>query len=459
MKDDGIWLCEESPKIKSKIDSEIDRLLDTTPTVEAEWSARFWQKFFFKRGKASRTILQRWLERRQLHSESYADVGGSTKQVDETAIQDRYPPVDPELSRSSVPYATEPWVVSKFMKRGYAYSDILYAISVREYESEDFLDDIRHFPTIRLYRNSNHLGGWTTAEIKAFGDPEDREELKDHAIRYSTLTAAVMLHEKLKLCHMASDDPDFFPMSDDLGMHFIAAVGYTAYHYFHCIRDKTDELVKYESYLVEEFDLRNASHRNKFRRQLNLIHVYHRTNVREIELERLRKVVALGKEEVERRLRLRTHKHIRFEKVKREGIYGFRAYGLHPNTVEGIAPTLDTSNSVNLTSDISIEEQVNEATLTLPLRAVNTDKPLAEDLEGTSNDSKSLTLARPGRDRDAVVNEGVVTKGRYGKRKHTCGSTNTRNGNPCKLPMRYVDGGFKCQHYPKHESVISPTAS
>ncbi len=108
---------------------------------------------------------------------------------------------------------------------------------------------------------------------------------------------------------------------------------------------------------------------------------------------------------------------------------------------------------MNPTSDTSIEEQVNKAAVTLPLRAVNTGQPLAEVLEGTSNDSKSFTLARPARDRDAVANGGVVTKGRYGQRKHICG-TNTRNNvDPFKLMMRYVDSGLRCQHYPKHASI------
>ena len=111
-----------------------------------------------------------------------------------------------------------------------------------------------------------------------------------------------------------------------------------------------------------------------------------------------------------------------------------------------------------------MEEQVNEAAVTLPLRAVNMGKPLAEVLEGTSNDSKSLTLARPARDRDAVANGGVVTKGRCGKRKHICCSTNTRNGNPFKH-------GYRCatsivgsnanttrsikRHFPSPDSFVS----
>ena len=441
----------------SKIESAIDRLVNTRPTVEAEWSARLWQKFFFKSGKHSCTILDSWLEERQIHSESYADVGGFTEKIDD--IQDRYPPIVSQISRPSVLCAAEPWVLCKFKKRGYAYSDVLYANNVRGCEPKDFLDAIRPFPTIRLFRDSDHLAGVLFAEIKPYGTLKDWKESKDHAVRYSTLTAAIMLHEKLKLCHMASDDPDFFLRSDDLGIHFIAAVGYTAYHYFHHVRDQMDEFVKYESYLVEEFNLREASQRNKFRQQLNLIHVYHSTIVREIELERLRKVYRLGKEEVESRLLLRAHQHIRFKYVKRGALYGFRASGQR-KAVEGIVPTLETRNPVNPISDTSVKEQLNEAAITLPSRAADTGKPFTEDLEGTPKDSENLPLVRPAHDQDAVTNGGVIIKGRYGKKKRICGSTNTKTGKACMCPMLYSsDGFFRCQHYPKHKSAVGPTAS
>ena len=448
LEDDGIWLYEESPKTKSEIEDALE-LLNTTPTVEAEWRDLYWQAFFFKRGKHSRTILRRWLERRQLHSESYADVGDFTKQIDETDIQDRYPPIVSHISRPSVPCVLEPWVLSKFKHRGYAYSDLLYANNVRECEPKDFLDAIRRYPTIRLFPDSDHLAGLLFAEIKS------QPEFKDHAVRYSTLTAAIMLHEKLKLCHMASDDPSFFPNSDDLGIHFIAAVGYTAYHYFHRVRDQPNEFVKYESYLVEEFDLRDASHRSRFRQQLNLIHVYHSTTVREIELERLRKVYGLGKQEVESRLLSRAHKHVSFKYVRRGDVVGFCASDQH-KAVEGIAPTLETRNSVNPISDTSAEEQLNEAATILPLRAVDTGKPFTEDLEGTPQDSEDLSLARPAHDQDAVTNGSVITKGRHGKNILKCGSTNTKNGQPCKLPLRFSesDGFFRCRLYPKHERAM-----
>ena len=459
LEDDGMWLCEESPKTKSKIEHALERLLNTTPTVEAEWSARFWQKFFFKPGKHSRTILDRWLERRQLHSESYADVGGSTEQIDKIDIQDRYPPIVSHISRPSVQCALEPWVLSKFNRRGYAYSDVFYANNVRECEPKDFLDAIRRYPTIRLFRNSDHLAGALFAEIKPCGTLKYQEESKDHALRYSTLTAAIMLHEKLKLCHMASDDPAFFPESDDLGIHFITTVGCTAYHYFHCIRDQMNDFVKYESYAMESFDLRDASDRNRFRQQLNLIHVYHSTTVREIELERLRKVYRLGKQEVESRLLSRAHQHVCFKYVKRGDLFGFRASDKR-KAVEGIAPTLETRNPVNPISDTSVEEQLNEAATILPSRAVDTGKPFMEDLEGTPKDSEHLSLGRPAHDQDAVTDGGVIIKDRYGKKKRICGSTNTKTGKPCMCLMHYSsEGFFRCQHYPKHKSAIGPTAS
>ena len=65
------------------------------------------------------------------------------------------------------------------------------------------------------------------------------------------------------------------------------------YHYFHRVRDQISEFVKYESYLSVQIDLRDASHRDRFRQQLKLIQVCHSTTVREIELEILRNVYGL----------------------------------------------------------------------------------------------------------------------------------------------------------------------
>ena len=86
--------------------------------------------------------------------------------------------------------------------------------------------------------------------LKIDGRPEI--EKVDHAIRYSTLTASIMLHEELKLCYMASDNPDVFLTPRHLDNHFIAAVGYTAYHFIHCLRCRESGVdVKYESHLLK----------------------------------------------------------------------------------------------------------------------------------------------------------------------------------------------------------------
>ena len=79
--------------------------------------------------------------------------------IEGDAVQERYPPVIKDSnSRHSVAVSDTPWIMSKFDKRGYAYSDIVYAIRVKGIESEDFSLLVRRLPTIRLYRDVLHLG-------------------------------------------------------------------------------------------------------------------------------------------------------------------------------------------------------------------------------------------------------------------------------------------------------------
>ena len=235
-----------------------------------------------------------------------------------------------------------PWIISKFKERGFAYRDILYAIRVQDIESDDFLIFIRRLPTIRLYRDALHLGAWLTVEIKPCridGRPET--ETRDHAVKYSTWTASIMLHEELKLCYMASDDPHFFKPPRHLHSHFVAAVGYTAYHYIHCLRphepsvDKPDIDVKYQSYLLKTFDLSNASDRNEFRRTVNQIHIYQINIIRHVKLERPQKLSALDAAELERRLESRTHKYIRFSHGQRENEWGLKVHDDTPRDSKG----------------------------------------------------------------------------------------------------------------------------
>ena len=68
-------------------------------------------------------------------------------------------------------------------------------------------DDIQRYPVMRLFRDSFHLSAVLTVEVKPLNTNDNIEKDKvEHAIRYSTLTASIILHEELKLYYVASDD-------------------------------------------------------------------------------------------------------------------------------------------------------------------------------------------------------------------------------------------------------------
>lgn len=66
-------------------------------------------------------------------------------------------------------------------------------------------DDLHRYPLIRLFREPRYLAVGFTVEITPL-NPNGRigEEKVEHAVRYSTLTASIILHEELKLCYLAS---------------------------------------------------------------------------------------------------------------------------------------------------------------------------------------------------------------------------------------------------------------
>ena len=104
LEDDGIWICEETATTADLIERTVAALERKHPIVVAEWSIRFWQEFFFKRGNDSRLqLLQKCLERRQLHSESFRNVRGAVANDPD----DRLPPIV-ESSRHSVAVSAEP---------------------------------------------------------------------------------------------------------------------------------------------------------------------------------------------------------------------------------------------------------------------------------------------------------------------------------------------------------------
>lgn len=360
LEDDGIWMCEETAITTPLINDTIETLKLEHPTVEAEWSIHFWQEFFFRRGNGSRSrprLLIKCVERRQLHSESYKDAKTDIEIDIENDPEDRFPRIIADR-RYSVAASAAPWIMTKFNRRGYAFSDILYAATIPVDLTS--ADDIQRYPVIRLFRDPLHLGAGLTVEIKPLDlNGMIGNEKKEHAIRYSTLTASIMLHEQLKLYYLASDDDEFFPADDYLSNHFIAAVGYIAYHFIHCLRYPRSNQhpgVIYESYLLNVYDLSDFSGRKTFRQTMNIVYVYQIEVVREVELARLRSIHALDPETREHRLKTRTHKYIRFSHEKRGDVEGFKVYddspdneksehsATHHAALEETAPALDAEN-------------------------------------------------------------------------------------------------------------------
>ena len=358
LEDNGIWMCEETAITTLLINDTIETLKLEHPTVEAEWSIHFWQEFFFKRGNGSRSrprLLIKCVERRQLHSESYKDAKTNGADI-ENDPDDRLPPIIDQ--RHSVAASAEPWIMTKFDRSGYAFSDILYAATMPVDLTS--ADDFHRYPVIRLFRDPLHLGAGFTVEFKSLDlNGMIGNEKKEHAIRYSTLTASIMRHEQLKLYYLASDDDEFFPADDHLSNHFVAAVGYTAYHFIHCLchpRSNQHTGVIYESYFLNVYDLSDFSGRKAFRQTMNRIYEHQIEVVREVELARLRSIHALDPETREHRLKTRTHKYIRFSHEKRGDVEGFKVHddspdnqksehsATHHAAVEETAPALDAEN-------------------------------------------------------------------------------------------------------------------
>ncbi len=324
---DGLWLDEETELTEIKIEDQIKRLTTAYEANEAQWRAQFWEPYFFRVLVDQQACLTRKTEERQCHSYSYKNNQDSTDECDETTIEEvdqisrfveeRSPPIVLGV-RHSLPVLSTPLQRCK-KSTGYVYSDLIYAVDMWGSKNEDFQQVVETLPTISLSQDKTHHGGWLLVEFKR--KPSKAEtHLKDIAVRYASFTAAVLLHEKLKLCYMASEGSFAKNQYKDLNVHIFAAVGFIAYHYIHCLRPgKPGCPVKYESYLIDTYHLNFRDNRNRFRHTLNLLHVYHSTIIKDIEIERLKTVVALDPTERQNRLQRRTHKKIWFEILEYEG--------------------------------------------------------------------------------------------------------------------------------------------
>lgn len=368
----GIWLVQETEDEGSEIEKRISYLEKLEPTVEAEWSVGFWQKYFFKDCSPHGTILRIHREKRQTHtlkrknsgmpSTSDHGVSSSTQENEEKPTENRYPPLLPNKQlRHSVLVSETPYDIDPDrLKNGYAFSDISYAIDIGEDVSQEDLVLIRSLPTIRLYKDVNHYLEGEKVEIKPLKNEHwSGDQTCKFAVHSLTLTGMTMLHEYLKLCYMSSKDEDFFPEPEDLSIHLIVAVGYTASHYIHRIRHEpvVRQPLKYESYWLASFNLKEAGERNRFRERLNEIHVLHVTAFKKVVKEKLEEVLALGKREICRRLKERTHKGVRFLRTVRNDVWGF---GVKCDGENPTIPTPPPSKMRSTTSNITKAQEFKD---------------------------------------------------------------------------------------------------
>lgn len=245
------------------------------------------------------------------------------KTTEETPPENYYPPIlKTTVSSPSAPVSE----TSDDFKSRYQFSDVAYRISIDNDVPQDKAYLIWRFPTMRRYRreSSSYMEVLKIAikpkEIENVSD----KELVDSTVRYLTLAGMTMLHEYLKLCYMSSEDDTFFPKPETLSVHLIAAVGPIALHYIHRIRDEgMKQPLKYESYWLADFNLKDARERNAFRERLNEIHVLYVMTVEEVLRNKVLEILALEPDEIQHRLNVRTHKGVRFFHAERNGVTGY----------------------------------------------------------------------------------------------------------------------------------------
>lgn len=320
---DGLWLDEETEITGNTIEEEIERLT-TYEANEAHWRTQFWELYFFRAPISGQAcLIRKTEEQRQCHSHSYKidqdPTSGPKLECDENIVQE----ID-QISRfvdehsPPIVHGVHHSLPSNTLQRcktstGYVYNDLVYAVDAWKLKNEDFQKAIKDLPTVSSSQDKTHFGGWLLVEFKR--KPSITEtHIKGLAVRYGSFTAAVSLHEKLKLCSMASEGSFSKAQYKDLNVHIFSAVGFTAHHYIHCLRPgNPGSPVTYESYPIGIYHLNISSDRNHFRHTLNLLHVYHSTIIRDTELERLQTVVALNPTERYNRLQSRAHKNTWFE--------------------------------------------------------------------------------------------------------------------------------------------------
>lgn len=329
LQSDNLWLSPETKDEGSRIEAWMEYLERRHWYVEAEWKCSFWLIDFF-RGLNSN------LTRSQLH----------TFNLENSSLENRCPPIitntETIVAASKTPYDADP----NRQESGFAFSDVSYAVCMDKEVSHQDLVIIKLLPTIRLYDSTHWYMAGVIVEVKPLKIEKEcytdiywsTTEVYQFSVRYLTLTAMTMLQEYLKLCYMSSPDPTFFPEPDQLIIHLLIAVGHTVWHYIHTIGDgAVGEPIKYVSYCLGTFNMKEARERDQFRDRLNKILVLQVTTFKEAMESKVREVLALGPAEIKRRLESRAHQGVRFShSVREDGVWGF--------SVEHSSPTQETKS-------------------------------------------------------------------------------------------------------------------
>ena len=389
-----IWLSPETYDEGLKIEAHIERLMKKKLTVEEEWSDCLWKRSFFN-APLPNDLIEREVQTRQTHtlnrkqSTLQSNLGKtiSTQKFEDPV--DFYPPVIGE--RVSLPCSPSPYTVDPDrMQSGHVFSDVSYGIPVLQ----EYPEHVKYLPTFRLYKDGTHYLENEKVEIK----PEEMEDWRGpdfykHSVRYLTLTGMTMMHEWLKLCYMASNDMTFFPQPGYFCIHLISAVGYTARHYIHGIRPDTGNgPVKYISYCLSIFDLRQAEQRNEFRVTLNHIRVLQITAYKDVMQRQVEEILALDRSEIHRRLQERAHKNVRFHHSRCGGKLGFFVKQYSSSAWSKISPKSIHAHENHIDIDVHGEQPYSIPSPRPPPRGESEGKEISnkESFSGTTS-SESLS--------------------------------------------------------------------
>ncbi|MCJ1286092.1 hypothetical protein MMC26_005435 [Xylographa opegraphella] len=295
--------CEELTDEQAiSLQRQLEYLRTDRPWVETEWSSLAWQTFVFRgtvAPDANRPIENQDATMRILEDRTQRVVfSGALEKVDS-----RYPPIVSHEARPSVACSNEPWEYYRQKgggRSGYAYCDISYRVSFRDWINTLAAEDRRRlhmFPLMRLLPSSTtYLPSLLMCEVKSSPD------MINEARNYLALQAATMQHERLKLCWLArSTDAqgrllDYIKKPSYFVIHLLALVGHEAHYYicrlraiaFENLTQGREKFVTYEIVFQRLYNLEEEFGITTFFATLNKIYVINHTIGRDAQLAELK---------------------------------------------------------------------------------------------------------------------------------------------------------------------------